>query len=258
MDDRRLGLAVRARRHRRGWRLADLAEAAGVGPTVCSLLESGQAMRLSLRTVRVIAAAVGLELRWDLGWQRQEIDRLLDADHAAMAALWTRRLEGFDWTVRAEVSFNRYGDRGRMDLLAFHPVHRVLLVIEIKTAIVDAQALLGSLDVNVRVAPFVARDLGWRPRVTVPALVISEGTTARRHVDNLAPLFARFALRGHAASAWLGAPVGSPTGLLTFTKLPPVAGVDARRAARRRVRPRGLPPRSDGPDDAAPSAHRVG
>jgi transcriptional regulator with XRE-family HTH domain len=246
MDDRRLGIAVRARRHRRGWRLVDLAEAAGVGPTVCSLLEGGHAMRLSVRTVRAVAAAVDLHVGWDLGWQRQEIDRLLDADHSALAALWSRRLERAGWTVCPEVSFNRYGDRGRIDLLAHHPVHRVLLVIEIKTTIVDAQALLGALDVKARVAPFAARDLGWRPRITVPALVISEGTTARRHVKALGPLFTRFALRGHAADAWLRHPAGSPTGLLTFTKLPSVAGVDARRAGRRRVRLRRPVARSEG------------
>jgi len=121
MDDRRLGHAVRARRHRRGWRIVDLAATGGVGPTVCSLLEGGHVDRLTVRTARAIAAAVGLDLRWDIGWQRQEIDRLLDADHSAMAAFWTRRLESFGWIVRSEVSFNRYGDRGRIDLLTYHP-----------------------------------------------------------------------------------------------------------------------------------------
>jgi transcriptional regulator with XRE-family HTH domain len=244
MDDRRLGQAVRARRHRRGWRLVDLAARAGVGSTVCSLLEAGHVARLSVRTARSIAEAVDLDLRWDIGWQRQEIDRLLDADHSALAALWTRRLEGWGWTVRNEVSFNRYGDRGRIDLLAYHPMERVLLVIEIKTVIVDAQALLGGLDVKVRVAPFAVADLGWRPRLVVPALIVHEGSTARRHIDALGPLFARFSVRGHAVGTWLRNPVGSPTGMLTFTNLSSTDGVDARRAGRRRVRPRDANPRS--------------
>ncbi|MFN2419504.1 MAG: hypothetical protein ABR593_11395, partial [Candidatus Limnocylindria bacterium] len=162
----------------------------------------------------------------------------LDADHSAIAAHWTRRLEAFGWIVRNEVSFNRYGDRGRIDLLAYHFEQRVLLVIEIKTTIVDAQALLGGLDVKARVPPSISRELGWRPSATVPALLVSEGTTARRHMEALAPLFSRFALRGHAASSWLRNPVRHPTGLLTFTKLPFTDGVDARRAGRRRIRPR--------------------
>lgn len=260
MNDRRLGQAVRARRHRRGWRLVDLAAVAGVGPSICSLLEGGHVDRLTIKAARAIAEAVDLPLSWNVGWQRQEIDRLLDADHSTIAALWTSRLETLGWIVRSEVSFNRYGDRGRIDLLAYHPVHRVLLVIEIKTALVDAQALLGGLDVKARVAPFVARELGWQPRVTVPALVVSEGTTARRHVDALAPLFARFALRGHDATSWLRNPAGSPTGLLTFTKLPSTGGVDVRRAGRRRVRIRTAGPRSDAapspPKPPTPSASR--
>lgn len=243
VDDRRLGHAIRARRHRRGWRLIDLAAAAGVGPSICSLLEGGHVDRLTVRAARAIAAAVDLPLGWDTGWQRQEIDRLLDADHSAIAAHWTRRLESWGWITRSEVGFNRYGDRGRIDLLAYHPGARVLLVIEIKTSIIDAQALLGGLDVKARNDPFVARELGWAPHVTVPALLVSEGTTARRHVETLSPLFARFALRGHAAASWLRGPVGMPTGLLTFTRLPFNNGVDARRAGRRRVRPRRPRPR---------------
>ena len=245
MDDRRLGMAVRARRHRRGWRLVDLAAAAGVGQSVCSLLEGGRVDRLTVRTARAIAGAVGLDLRWDIGWQRQEVDRLLDADHSATAAFWARRLESLGWIVRSEVSFNRYGDRGRIDLLALHPRHHVVLVVEIKTAIIDAQALLGGLDIKTRLAPFVARDLGWPARLIVPALIIAEGTTARRHIAGLAPLFARYASRGHAASSWLRDPVGSPSGILTFAKLPSSSGVDVRRAGRRRVRRRVAVSRSD-------------
>jgi transcriptional regulator with XRE-family HTH domain len=245
MNDRRLGRVVRTRRHRRGWRLVDLAARARVGPGVCSLLERGYAGRLTVRTARAIAAAVDLPLDWDIGWQRQEIDRLLDADHATLIAAWVRRLEALGWVVRTEVSFNHYGDRGRIDVVAFHPDHRVLLVVEVKTALVDAQDTLGTLDVKARVAPIVARDLGWRPRLVVPAFVIAEGTTARRQVARLEPLFGRYALRGHAAASWLRDPAsGTPTGLLVFTKLPSGIGIDRRRAGRRRVRLRGTDSRS--------------
>ncbi len=199
-------------------------------------LNLGHAGRLSVRIARSIASAVDLPLNWDIGWQRQEIDRLLDADHSALAALWADRLEKCGWTVRSEVSFNRYGDRGRIDILAFHLVERVLLVIEIKTVLVDAQALLGSLDVKARVCPSVAREIGWQPRHVVPAIVLLDGTTQRRRLSALAPLFSRYSLRGREAATWLRGPAGSPTGILTFTELPSNAGSDVRRAGRRRVR----------------------
>lgn len=210
--------------------------AAGVGATACSLLERGKVADLTVRTARAITGAVDLPLGWDIGWQRQEFDRLLDADHSALAALWTRRLEKLGWIVRSEVSFNQYGDRGRIDLLAYHPVHRVLLVVEIKTALIDAQALLGGLDVKARVAPHVARELGWQPRLVVPAIIMADGTTARRHLAGLEALFSRYSLRGPVAASWLRAPDGSPTGILTFTELPSNASGDAWRAGRRRVR----------------------
>jgi transcriptional regulator with XRE-family HTH domain len=245
MDDRRLGMAVRARRHQRGWRLADLAVVAGVGATACSVLERGGAGRLSVRIARAIAGAVDLPLGWDIGWQRSEVDRLLDADHAALAARLTRRLEALGWTVRAEVSFNQYGDRGRIDLLAFHPSERILLVIEVKTAIVDAQTMLGSLDMKARVASAVARELGWKARLVVPALVVLDGSTARRHLRAIDPLLGRYNLRGRAALDWLREPfAGRPTGLVFLTKLPDNAERDVRKAGRRRVRVRGTKSRS--------------
>lgn len=198
-----------------------------------------------MRTARQIAAAVDLTLGWDIGWQRTEIERLLDADHSTLAAIWSERLRTLGWDVRAEVSFNHYGDRGRIDLLAFHARSGVLLVIEIKTAIVDVQDLLGRLDVKVRIAPIAARSLGWRARRVVPMLVIADTTTARRHVARLAPLFIRFTIRGRAALRWLAEPADAEhvPGVLAFTKLPHHAHSGARRAGRRRVR---VPARSPG------------
>jgi len=232
-------MAVRARRHRRGWRLVDLAAAAGVGTGVCGLLERGHVGRLSVRTARAIAAAVELPLTWDVGWQRIEVDRLLDADHAALCAAIAAALTADGWEVRSEVSFNHFGDRGRIDLLAWHPAERILLVVEVKTVLVDAQQTLGSLDVKTRVAKHVVADLGWpAPLRVVPAIIIAEGRTARRHVERLEALFARFACRGAAARTWLRSPsaAGAVSGILRFVPLPSGNGVDRRRAGRRRVR----------------------
>lgn len=234
MDDRRLGMCVRARRHQRGWRLVDLAAVAGVGSGVCGLLERGRVDRLSVRTARAILGALDLPLGWDLGWQRQELDRLLDADHAALAAAFARMLTSAGWLVRSEVTFNHYGDRGRIDILAFHPAARVLLVVEIKTMIVDAQDLLGTLDMKARVAGSLGT---WgRPRCVVPVIVVREGTTVRRRLAELEPLLQRYALRGRPALAWLRDPQPGPQGVLLLRPMPSGNGIDRRRAGRRRVR----------------------
>lgn len=144
----------------------------------------------------------------------------------------------------AEVSFNNYGERGRIDVLAYHAVTRTLLIVEIKTLIVEVQAILGGLSVKQRVAPTAARPFGWRPAATVPALVVVETSTNRRRLAEHERLFARLTLRGRTALEWLRAPVGAPEGLLILLDSSNHRGTDVRRAGRERVRLRGADPRS--------------
>ena len=134
------------------------------------------------------------------------------------------------------MSFNEYGDRGRFDLLAHHVGAHVLLVIEIKTSIVDLQELLGALDVKRRASVRIAHELGWGRPSVVPVLVAPATQATRRRVAAHAGLFARFSLRGHTALAWLRHPSGHPDGVLLFTQLPDSNGVSGRQHVRRRVR----------------------
>ncbi len=77
-------------------------------------------------------------------WRGPELDRLLDEDHAALEAGWTRRLARWGWETWPEVSYSRYGERGRIDLVGWHPAAGMLLIIECKTVLGDAQATLGT------------------------------------------------------------------------------------------------------------------
>lgn len=238
MDDAALGSTIRLLRQRRGWRQRDLGLRAGVSATVVSLLELGGAQRTSVRTVRRVCTTLGIRLGWDAGYRRAEIAQLRDARHAALGERVVRYLERLGWLVAVEVSFNEYGDRGRIDLLAYDPASRILLVIELKTVVADLQELLGGLDVKTRVAPSVARRLGWEPLVIVPAILLLDHTTNRRRIRAHARLLARFALRGGAARVWLRRPAGSPTGLLLLVNLP-----NPNRTGVKRVRvPRGMEP----------------
>lgn len=207
-------------------------------------LEAGRIGRLKVDAIRDFLEALGARLVLDLVGGASDPRLLIDAGHALLQEYWKRRLERWGWIVRAEVSFNRYGDRGRMDLLAFHPAAGTLLVIEIKTVLWDLQALLGSLDVKVRNARYVAADVGWPVRHIVPVVIVAGSTTSRRVVAAHESLFASFELRGRAAIGWARNPHGHrPRGALIFTKLPDVARRDARRAGRRRVRPTAAGPR---------------
>jgi len=209
-----------------------------VSASLISLLERGHAEALSVSGLRRIGSALDLRLGWDAGYRGPELARLRDADHARLAEWLTRRLELFAWTTIPEASFNHYGDRGRIDLLAFHAATQTLLVAEIKTVIAEIQDLLGTMNVKERVGPAIARSQGWRAgRRTVPLLVVAESTTNRRRLAAHARLFARFTLRGKGALGWIRSPDGAPGGLLLLVTLPNRNGVGVRRAGRQRVRP---------------------
>ncbi len=246
MNDAELGGIVRALRHQRGWRQTDLAGKAGVSASLIGLLERGRADAISVRGIRRIGSAMELRLGWDAGYRGPELARLRDADHARLAEWVTQRLERFGWTVVPEASFNHYGDRGRIDLLAFHPATGKLVVVEVKTVIAEIQDLLGSLNTKERIAPMVARSLGWRAVRAIPFLVVADGTTNRRRLAAHTRLFARYALRGKGAAAWIRQPGGNASGLVLLAKLPNRNGVGVRRAGRQRVRPRQAPLSVDG------------
>ncbi len=183
------------------------------------MLENGRAPNLRLGDVESILATLGARLDLRVLWNGPELDRLLDAGHAALGASVKRRLERWGWLVRVEVSYSRYGERGRIDLLALHPASSILLVIEIKTELVDVQALLGSMDVKARLARDVGRQIGWQARSVVPAIVLAEDDALRRRLRRLETLFDRYPLRGRAAVSWLRRPAEIPTGVLWITAL---------------------------------------
>jgi hypothetical protein len=242
MQDGQLGRVVRALRRRRGWRQSDVAARSGVSRATVSVIERGHLESVSLAALRPLpwcprgtpadCAALG----------GADLDRLLDERHSRLQAFWKHRLERWGWVALPEVSFSRYGDRGRIDLLAWNPARRILLVIEIKTQIVDIQGLLGPLDVKLRLAPGIARERGWgHPAGVVPLLVVAESSTNRRRIASRAPLFRQLGLRGRRAITWLRRPESPATGLLVLTGLSP-----ARASSTRRL-PTSRPPRAQHP-----------
>jgi len=135
--------------------------------------------------------------------------------------------------VRAEVSFNHFGDRGRVDLIARHPTLRHLQIVEVKTEIGDLQAMLGQLDVKVRLAPSIVRDLAWTAANVIPVLVFADAARTRRVVYAHDALFRMFTLRGRAAVSWARHPTATPpSGLLWFVNLPNSRGMRVTRAKR--------------------------
>ena len=158
MDDARIGRGVRRLRHRRSWTQEDLAARGGQSQDVVSRVERGRIADMPLRRVRAIARALDAELVVALRWRGGDFDRLMDEGHAALVGRIAEVLEASGWITRTEVSYAVYGERGSIDLLAWHEATRTLLVVEVKTELVSVESTLRKHDEKVRLARRVAAD----------------------------------------------------------------------------------------------------
>jgi transcriptional regulator with XRE-family HTH domain len=215
MDVARFGLGMRALRRRRGWTQQRLADAVRVSRGVVGRIERGRADRVPLHVLVRVATALGGTVTVRLLWQGEGLDRLLDSAHADLTELMLTRLRSLRWEVATEASFNIRGERGTIDILAFHPPTGSLLVIEIKSVVPDLQAMLGILDRKARLAADIARDQGWLVRSVSRLLVLPDDRTARRRVQQHAATFdAALPRRTVAVRRWLAAPAGRLAGVL--------------------------------------------
>jgi hypothetical protein len=223
MDDRKVGRIVRAARVRLGMRQVDVEPIAEIDQTTMSLVEAGAIGGLTVDVVRAAAGAVGVTLDFEPRLRRGgDAARLLDAGHAQLVEAVIGILRRFDWIVVAEYTFSRYGERGSVDIVAWHALTRSLLLVEVKTRLVDVQELLATLDRKCRVVPpLLARDHGWRRPVGVGrVVVVHDASTARRVVARHAETFSS-ALPKRSADVrqWVRRPSGPMAGVwfLSFT-----------------------------------------
>jgi transcriptional regulator with XRE-family HTH domain len=240
MDDVRLGSTIRTARVRRGWRQQDLADASRVSRATISRLERGHLGSLSLDQIRAVCDA--LEIRLDLvpRWRGGDLDRMLGARHSRLHESVVRALarDVPDWAVFPEVSFNIWGERGVIDLVLWHPGRRALLIIELKTELVDANELLGTFDRKRRLAWQIAKDRGWAPLTVSAWIVLAEGRTNERRVAaHRTMLRAAYPADGRAIRRWLRDPVGTVAALSFWSDMRPDTGGRGWTPIRR-VRPR--------------------
>jgi transcriptional regulator with XRE-family HTH domain len=182
MDATRLGLGIRALRRRRGWTQTELGRRSGTSQSAVSRAER-HPMSLTLVTLRGIGEALGARFSLRLYWQGEDLDRLLDAAHAGLVDEVVRLLTASGWEVIPEATFNYYGERGSIDVLAFHAASGTLLVIEVESVVPDMQAMLSGIDRKARVATSIARRRGWNARVVARLLVLPDDRTSRRRVE---------------------------------------------------------------------------
>ena len=164
MDDQRIGWSLRSIRVRKRWRQEDLAVRAKVSRWVVMRIEQGRLASVPLGKIRAVATALDARVDAVVRWQGGDLARLVSARHARMHEIMARYFLGLSsWVVEPEVSFSIYGERGLIDVLAWHPTSRILLVIELKTEIVDLNEMLGTLDRKRRLVWRIAADRSWDP-----------------------------------------------------------------------------------------------
>jgi transcriptional regulator with XRE-family HTH domain len=218
MDDLRIGRVARVLRHRLGLRQQDVARKAECSQDEVSLLERGRIEGMSLRRLRRLFRVFDAEVVVIIRWRGGSLDHLLDARHASLADATIGLLAEAGWVVQPEVSYSVYGERGSIDLLAWHESSRTLLVIELKTELTSIEETLRRHDTKIRLGPGIARDrFGWNPKVVARLLVLPEGRTSRRRVDRYQATIRRvYPLTPSAVKRWLGRPSGGAIGCILF------------------------------------------
>lgn len=235
MRDEVIGRFFRMTRYRRGWTQKELSKHAGISETVISRIEGGQASRYRLKVVQHHGDGLGLRVEVQVTGRGGEAARLLDDEHAAIVEHVAAALAADGWLVEPEPSFSVYGERGRIDLLAYHPDTGTLLIVEVKAEVTDLQALFGSLGVKERLAPQLAAARGWKVERVATLLAVADVERNRRTVRAHPTLFGRFERHGMRVRAWLHRPRVQTSSLLLYVAAP-AASREAWLAARRRVR----------------------
>jgi transcriptional regulator with XRE-family HTH domain len=191
---------------------------AHVSRGMISKIERGQIAAVPLRVLRAVAAALGASLELRLRWHGEGLDRLLDEAHARVVDATVVLLREAGWDAAVEVSFSIWGERGSIDVLAWHAATDSLLVIEVKSVVPDSQATLYRLDRKARLAPQLAEERGWECRNVGRLLVVGESRTARRRVTTLAATYdTALPDRNVQVRRWIRKPTGPLAGLLFLT-----------------------------------------
>ena len=196
-------------------RQSDLSQAAGIPRNVAIRIEGGRLDRVRFGDIRRYAASLGARFDGLVLWQGADLDRMLNRGHGRMHEAMVRWLAALGgWTVLPEVSFSFERDRGVIDVVAWNSTSRTILVIELKTRIVDINDLMATMDIRRRVARRIALERGWDPLAVGLWVVVAPGrTNARALAEHATVLRAKFPGDGRTVRRWLARPRGEVAAL---------------------------------------------
>jgi len=191
-----IGRTIRSARLARRWSQRRLAALSGCSQSEISRVERGAIVDLTIRRATRILRALGVEPELNLAVPRIETASQKDRAHARCVGAVARRLVKAGFVIATEVEVGGPRWRGFVDVLAIHPVARLLLVIEVKTELDDLGALDRQLGSYVGAAWSAASARGWRPRgATGIAVVLATDENDRRLRMNRELIDAAYPLR---------------------------------------------------------------
>ena len=194
---RAIGISVADLRETLGWTQAELGRRAHVSQSFVSRVEHALLTNLTFVDATRLLAAMGARLTVGVSapfLADRELQR--DLAHARCATYVAARLERDGWLTATEVEVGGDRSRGWIDVLAYNPDHRMMLVIEIKTEIRDLGAIERTLGWYEREAWAAVQRLGWRPSKAVGCLLfLATEMNEARIGDNLGAFSAGFPIR---------------------------------------------------------------
>ena len=219
VSDLRFGAKVRAVRVRRRWRQQDLAARAGVSEATVWRVEHGRLEEMTLATIRRVCAPLEIDIEL---LQRGPVPSSIASSTPGIrrsTSRWRERSPGWapGWELAPEVSFSIWGERGVIDLLLWHPGRRALLIIELKTELVDHGELISTMDRRARLAREIVADRGWRPVVVASWVIVAPSRmNERRLASHRAMLRAAFPHDARRVRAWLADPAAPIRAISTW------------------------------------------
>ena len=198
-----------------------LADAVGVSRAHISAIESGRAnppLDLVSRIAEVLGVRLELVARPPVivggGVQR-------DLLHARCSGYVDRRPRAAGMATRREVEITHARSHGWIDLLAFDPRTRTLLIIEVKTRLDDLGEIERQLGWYERTATVTAIALGWKPRIVQTWLLMLATEDVDASIQMNRDVLARaFPLRAPSMLAVVAGSVG-PAGVRGLALIDP-------------------------------------
>jgi transcriptional regulator with XRE-family HTH domain len=220
-----LGAHIRETRQLIGWTQRELACRARTSQSTVSRIEAGGAGVVDLETIGRLLVALGLRPSIELDLRHLgDRRRQADAVHAVVNGFGARMLERWSWLTASEVRLGDGVPIGWVDLMAFRPADRALVVDETKTEIHDVGGMQRSIALYQREAWAAAAAMGWTPsRVEVLVLALDSAAVARQLAASRDLVTRAFPGDVERLSAWLQHPDAPPPNGWTLATCDPAA-----------------------------------